>query len=45
MADEIKKIITINVEQATASLKDVKDKTDEASQSFNSLKDYKKTYR
>ena len=42
MADEIKKVITIEVGQATASLQDVKDKTDEASQSFNSLKDYKK---
>ena len=42
MADEIKKVITIEVGQATASLKDVKDQTDEASQSFNSLKDYKK---
>ena len=40
MADEIKKVITIEVGQATASLQDVKDKTDEASQSFNSLKDY-----
>ena len=42
MADEIKKIISIDVTQAVSSLEDIKSSSNESSQSFQTLGEAKK---